>query len=82
MGYGSRALELLVDFYEGKFANLSEDVSDSSEEMVRVTDDQVRKIHTYWTTTSMSETFAMPPLFVKLLRNGPTHSTMSVSVTA
>lgn len=25
MGYGSRALELLVDYYEGKFTNLSED---------------------------------------------------------
>jgi len=39
MGYGSKALELLVDFYDGKFANLSEDSNGFAEEtMTRVTD--------------------------------------------
>jgi N-acetyltransferase 10 len=39
MGYGSKALELLVDFYDGKFANLSEDFNGFVEEtMTRVTD--------------------------------------------
>jgi N-acetyltransferase 10 len=39
MGYGSKALELLNDFYEGKFANLSEDADDYAEEsMTRVND--------------------------------------------
>src|SRR3984885_13373215 len=37
MGYGSRALELLTDFYEGKFASLSE-TDDSAQNMTRVTD--------------------------------------------
>jgi N-acetyltransferase 10 len=32
MGYGSRALELLVDYYEGKFTNLSEGLEQPYEE--------------------------------------------------
>src|SRR3984957_10028029 len=38
MGYGSRSLQLLVDFYERKFTDLSEDTSYPSDEMIRVTD--------------------------------------------
>lgn len=28
MGYGSQALQLLVDYYEGKFPNLNEDTNE------------------------------------------------------
>uniref|UniRef100_A0A093US12 RNA cytidine acetyltransferase n=1 Tax=Talaromyces marneffei PM1 TaxID=1077442 RepID=A0A093US12_TALMA len=71
MGYGSRALELLVDFYEGKFANLSEDVSYASEEMVRVTDDQLENANLLDDDVHVRDIRSMPPLFGKLSEKRP-----------
>ncbi|KAG7005870.1 hypothetical protein G7Y79_00017g042520 [Physcia stellaris] len=61
MGYGSRALSLLVDFYEGKFTSLSETSAPATTEadsMPRVTDsdlststlltDNIKPLHKFW----------------------------------
>ncbi|KAL8416408.1 hypothetical protein RB596_006822 [Gaeumannomyces avenae] len=70
MGYGTRALELLVDFFEGKFLSLSEDVEDFVEKsMPRVTDSELSKLaegsllEDNIKVRDMSE---MPPLFAYL----------------
>ncbi|KAH6645419.1 GNAT acetyltransferase 2-domain-containing protein [Truncatella angustata] len=71
MGYGSKALELLFDFYEGRFADLSEGDGPVEEEtMVRVTDAEL-------TGGKLSDEIkvrdigAMPPLFSRLSQVRP-----------
>lgn len=71
MGYGSRALELLIDFYEGKFTNLSEDVNYPSEEMVRVTDEELENANLLDDNIKVRDINSMPPLFSKLSERRP-----------
>lgn len=71
MGYGSRALELLTDFYEGKFTNLSEDVSEPQDEMVRVTDDELANSNLLDDNVHVRDIRSMPPLFGKLSERRP-----------
>lgn len=71
MGYGSRALELLIDFYEGKFTNLSEDVSEQQEEMVRVTDTELENSNLLDDNVQVRDIRSMPPLFGKLSERRP-----------
>lgn len=71
MGYGSRALELLTDFYEGKFTNLSEDVSDPQEGMVRVSDDELANSSLLDDNVQVRDIRSMPPLFGKLSERRP-----------
>ncbi|KAL8822639.1 MAG: hypothetical protein Q9191_006624, partial [Dirinaria sp. TL-2023a] len=73
MGYGSRALSLLTDFYEGKFANLSEtEASDGPEEtMVRVTDAELESSTLLSDNVKVRDINAMPPLFSKLSERRP-----------
>lgn len=71
MGYGSRALELLTDFYEGKFTNLSEDLSDPQEEMVRVTDEELANSSILDDNVHVRDIRSMPPLFGKLSERRP-----------
>jgi N-acetyltransferase 10 len=65
MGYGSRALELLTDFYEGRFTNLSEEDSFPSEEMVRVTDQELENANLLEDNVHVRDIRSMPPLFLK-----------------
>ena len=37
MGYGKRALQLLIQYYEGKIANLSEDSIPATDEEIQPT---------------------------------------------
>ncbi|KAK2746754.1 killer toxin resistant protein [Onygenales sp. PD_40] len=71
MGYGSRALELLTDFFEGKFANLSEDDSYPSDEMIRVTDEELANSNLLDDNIKIRDMNAMPPLFGKLHERRP-----------
>ncbi|CAJ2499715.1 Uu.00g025680.m01.CDS01 [Anthostomella pinea] len=66
MGYGSKALELLTDFYEGRFASLSEDSDLGVEEtMVRVTDAELADA-SLQDEIKVRDINKMPPLFAKL----------------
>ncbi|GLI78515.1 N-acetyltransferase 10 [Penicillium ochrochloron] len=71
MGYGSRALELLTDFYEGKFTSLDEDMAGPQEEMVRVTDEELANSSLLDDNVHVRDIRAMPPLFGKLSERRP-----------
>jgi len=72
MGYGSRALQLLVDFYEGKFADLSEGAaSNEPEEMVRVTDAELERASLLQDNVQVRDIRSMPPLFTRLSERRP-----------
>ena len=38
MGYGKRALQLLIEYYEGKIANLSEDTMQLTDQEIQPTE--------------------------------------------
>lgn len=65
MGYGSRALELLTDFYEGKFTSLSEEDDLPPEDMVRVTDEELEDANIHEDDVHVRDIKSMPPLFLK-----------------
>jgi N-acetyltransferase 10 len=71
MGYGSRALELLTQFYEGKFPNLSEEEVSEAEHMVRVTDAELEESTLLQDNVKIRDISAMPPLFAKLDERKP-----------
>ena len=66
MGYGSRALSLLVDFYDGKLASLSESAPMEIETMKRVTEDDLEFASLQTDTIKVREASEMPPLFARL----------------
>ena len=71
MGYGSRALQLLTDFYEGKYASLSEDFDSNlksgiEQTMPRVTDEELESTSLFADDVQVRSIHAMPPLFSKL----------------
>ena len=72
MGYGSRALQLLNEFYEGKHISLSEDTAAShEEEMVRVTDAELEQSTLLTDNVKVRDIKAMPPLFARLSERRP-----------
>lgn len=66
MGYGSRALELLVDFYDGKLASLSESELQEVEGMRRVTEADLEDTSLLQDNVKVREASEMPPLFARL----------------
>ncbi|KAH8682616.1 N-acetyltransferase 10 [Xylariales sp. PMI_506] len=67
MGYGSKALELLVSYYEGKFANLSEGNAPPEEEaMTRISDAELTNASLLDDDVKIRDIRAMPPLFSRL----------------
>ncbi|KAK0725392.1 GNAT acetyltransferase 2-domain-containing protein [Lasiosphaeris hirsuta] len=71
MGYGSKALELLVNYYEGKFANLSEDVGILSQPSIpRVTDTELAEASLF-DDIKIRDMNELPPLFAKLAERRP-----------
>lgn len=66
MGYGSRALELLVDFYNGKLSSLSESEPREVEEMRRVTEEELEDSSLLQDNVKIREANEMPPLFARL----------------
>ncbi|KIW97657.1 uncharacterized protein Z519_01241 [Cladophialophora bantiana CBS 173.52] len=76
MGYGSRALELLRDFYEGKFTSLSETddaIIEDAEHMPRVTDAELEESNLLDDNIRVRDIHQMPPLFSKLSERRPDH---------
>lgn len=75
MGYGSRALQMLTDFYEGKFTNLSEPTATNSDEQTRsvprVTDAVLESASLLDDLVKVRDIHAMPPLFSKLSERSP-----------
>ncbi|KAJ5106252.1 RNA cytidine acetyltransferase [Penicillium angulare] len=71
MGYGSRAMELLVDFFEGKFTSLDENMTAPQEEMVRVTDKELANSSLLDDNIQVRDILTMPPLFGKLTERRP-----------
>ncbi|KAG9769075.1 RNA cytidine acetyltransferase [Exophiala dermatitidis] len=74
MGYGSRALQLLVDFYEGKFTSLSETEEatiEDVEHMPRVTDAELEESNLLDDNIKVRDIQQMPPLFSKLSERRP-----------
>ena len=72
MGYGSKAMELLTDFYEGKFANLSEGSNGYVDEIInRVTDSELANASLLSDDIKVRDIRKMPPLFSKLAETRP-----------
>ncbi|KAL8995500.1 MAG: hypothetical protein Q9188_006793 [Gyalolechia gomerana] len=72
MGYGSQALRLLIDFYEGKFASLAEsDAVENNNNMVRVTDAEIETSTLLSDNVKVRDIHDMPPLFSKLSERKP-----------
>lgn len=74
MGYGSRALQLLADFYEGKFTSLSETEDatiEDVEHMPRVTDAELEESNLLDDNIKVRDIQQMPPLFSKLSERRP-----------
>ncbi|KAF9354935.1 hypothetical protein BGX26_007187 [Mortierella sp. AD094] len=67
MGYGSRALELLSQFYEGQFSMLSEDDDGKPEHsMTRVDDSELEDATLMTDDIKIRDPKKMPPLLLKL----------------
>uniref|UniRef100_T1IXW1 RNA cytidine acetyltransferase n=1 Tax=Strigamia maritima TaxID=126957 RepID=T1IXW1_STRMM len=64
MGYGSRALEILSDYYEGKMISLDDDVKDP-EEIDTIEDDEALL------TEALVPRKKLPPLLIKLSERQP-----------
>jgi N-acetyltransferase 10 len=72
MGYGSRALELMTDFFEGKFASLSEENGVVQEQtMTRVSDEELMGSSLLDDNIKVRDIRQMPPLFSKLTEKRP-----------
>ncbi|KAF2013434.1 N-acetyltransferas-like protein [Aaosphaeria arxii CBS 175.79] len=66
MGYGARALEQLVDFYDGKIASLSEHELHDVPGMRRVTEAELESATLLKDDVKVREAKDMPPLFARL----------------
>lgn len=71
MGYGSRSLQLLTDFYENKFTNLSENDEIQDDSMVRVTDNEIENSTLLQDNVRIRDIRSMPPLFNRLNERRP-----------
>ena len=73
MGYGSRALELLVNYYDRKFTSLSEDepMSASEPSFPRVTDAELANASLLDDDIKVRDINKMPPLFSRLEERKP-----------
>ncbi len=73
MGYGSRALQLLGDFYEGKFVSLKEpsETIEKAEHVARVSDAELEGASLLTDDVHIRSISDMPPLFSKLSDRTP-----------
>ena len=71
MGYGSRALSQLTDFYDGKFTNLFENEAEPVDSMQRVTDADLQDSNLLSDNIKVRDIHSMPPLFSKLSERRP-----------
>lgn len=72
MGYGSKALELLTNYYEGRFTSLSEDDDQNMVEKIRrETDAELANNDLRNEDITVKDFKQMPPLFTKLHQKKP-----------
>ena len=70
MGYGSRALELLKDYYEGKFTDISESDVPKETTITRVTDEELAN-SSLKDEIKLRDAKQLPPLLLKLSEKPP-----------
>ena len=66
MGYGTEALRLLVDFFEGKFTSLLETNNIDEQKMARITDAELENATLQTDDIKVREINSTPPLFSRL----------------
>lgn len=66
MGYGSKALDLLKQYYEFKFLNVEETLEQSTGQIDNVPEDKVSLLEEY-----IEPRKALPPLLLKLSERTP-----------
>lgn len=71
MGYGGRALELLVDYFEGKFTDISEKQLTKDKEITRVSDSELEKATLSTDIVKTRDPRSMPPLLSKVSERPP-----------
>ena len=71
MGYGKRALQCLVDFYEGKFASLDENPKYIDEDMVRVSDAELESATLQTDSIKIRDPKTLPPLLLRMSEKRP-----------
>lgn len=71
MGYGARALELLEEYFEGKFTDLSENAPKKDFSITRVTDKELEKASLRTDVLKTRDPKSMPPLLLKLSEKPP-----------
>lgn len=71
MGYGSRALDLLKDYFQGKFTNLSENFVNKDFEITRVTDQELENANLASDELKPREVSKLPPLLLTLAERPP-----------
>lgn len=71
MGYGSRAIELLKDHFEGKFTDLSEDAAPKDYTIKRVDDKELKNANLLNDEIKLRDAKTLPPLLLKLSEQPP-----------
>lgn len=71
MGYGSRAIELLRDYFEGKFTDMSEDIKPKDYSIKRVNDHELEKDSLLKDDIKLRDAKTLPPLLLKLSEQPP-----------
>ncbi|KAI5780735.1 putative nucleolar ATPase Kre33 [Peziza echinospora] len=71
MGYGKRALQCLVDFYEGKFASLDENPKYINESIVRISDEDLENSTLQTDNIKIRDPKTLPPLLLRLSEKRP-----------
>jgi N-acetyltransferase 10 len=72
MGYGKRALDLLIDFYEGKFTSLDEESNSYvDDEIVRFTDEEIENSQLQSDNVKVRDPKSLPPLLLRLSEKRP-----------
>lgn len=71
MGYGSRSIDLLRDYFEGKFADMSEDSTPKDFSLKRVSDKELEKTSLLKDDVKLRDAKTLPPLLLKLSEKPP-----------
>ncbi|SCU85526.1 LADA_0D08064g1_1 [Lachancea dasiensis] len=71
MGYGTRAVELLRDYYEGKFTDLNEDTTPKAHELRRLDDKDLASANLLKDDIKLRDAKTLPPLLLKLSEQAP-----------
>lgn len=71
MGYGSRAIQLLKDYFEGKFTDLNEDTKPRNFSLKRVDDRELANTNLLKDDIKLRDAKSLPPLLLKLSEQPP-----------